>query len=295
MAEERISRKSFDYVGPEEVGQQIYPACEEAQGTGAAWGALLVGTLAGLLAAAFAVAGGNGFLVALISYIVFSLLCFVLSLAFIYSVHPETGGKPAALEATAANGEAGPRDAANLADHIVWVQRDPKARSITDERIFCVSSAKKFSIGIQLADLVVQGGYGVDLCNCLETATSTIIAEPRRWSTLFVDLDECERLNDIEDIVSDLMIFRYAVPEVAVVVCSSSFARDDLGAERLAIADISLRKPVSALKVLESIAVANENNQQWRAREGMSGVAATVAKREIVSKDNLSPVAWHGE
>lgn len=233
---------------------------------GAAWVAVFFGVFAGLLAAAFATVTGSGLLEILIWYTAIGGAFCAVSLIFSHVSFSKANEKLPVSRSTLALDLIKSEQTKNCSNQIIWAQRDPTVRAISNMRIFCVCDVQSASIGAQLADLVVQGGYGVDLCNCLETAMSTISAEPHRWNAIFIDIDECERQDDLDEIVSDLMAFRSTVPDISVVVSSASFARDNYGTERLSIADVSLRKPVSALKVLESMSVANENNRLWRSR-----------------------------
>lgn len=85
----------------------------------------------------------------------------------------------------------------------------------------------------------------------------------RRVGLVIVDLDRC---GGIARIASDLMVFRKVRPDIPVILVSADSVVDDFSTERLAIADVTLRAPVSMSRLDLALAEAQVNNQVWQAR-----------------------------
>lgn len=78
-----------------------------------------------------------------------------------------------------------------------------------------------------------------------------------------VDLESC---GGIANIVSELMAFRTAQYDIPLILISAESTVDDFSTERLAIADVTLRGPVSVSRLDLALAEAQINNQVWQAR-----------------------------
>lgn len=77
------------------------------------------------------------------------------------------------------------------------------------------------------------------------------------FTHVLVNLDAFE---DVESGVEALLELRSAAPGLAVVLFSSQVAGDDLGAERSAICDATLRLPVSPTRLRRGLTAASENH-----------------------------------
>lgn len=233
---------------------------------GGVWAAAVLAVPVGLFAAAYTYFNGGSILAALSYYSIVGVLCLLASLTLLYFLAPWSELDPSVARPLAQPRAKDLKKAPTARSVNAWVQWNPNGLAISDQRIFCVSSAHSLSIGSQLARIISERGYGVDLCNCLETAVSTIVINPDMWYAMIVDLDECELQAEVEDVVSSLSAFRVAAPKVVVMLFSENFARDDLETSRLSIADISLRAPLSAFRILENFPFAHSNNQAWQDR-----------------------------
>lgn len=83
------------------------------------------------------------------------------------------------------------------------------------------------------------------------------------WGLLVVCADDFESLDAIIDC---LLFFREKRPKVPVILISEDFRSDDLSCERLAIADICLRKPGTENGDIGKVAKAFANNLVWQDR-----------------------------
>ena len=86
-------------------------------------------------------------------------------------------------------------------------------------------------------------------------ALSAICANDR---VLVINLDGFASLDAA---VTALMAFRQELPDVAVVIASRRFQRDEFSPERRAIADVSLKLPASAGRLTLAIGQARRHNQ----------------------------------
>jgi len=110
-----------------------------------------------------------------------------------------------------------------------------------------------------LADL----GHDAHHCSDLGAMLGAVQDMPGRWGLVVIDIDH---VGSLEDTIDDMIDFREASPGVPVILISASVARDDLSAERLNIADATLRKPVFARSFTGALATVMENNEIWRNR-----------------------------
>lgn len=239
---------------------------DAAEANGGVWAMLFLAVPVGIFAGMFSLVVGGSPLTALIWYSLIGSLCLLILLSILFIKYPTSNednavARPIANVRSDTLGKVGLRESA-----AIWVQWSPVGLAVSDQRVFCVGSLASPSIGSQLGNLMAKRGYGVDLCNCLDTAIATIAIDSHLWSILYVDVDECERHAEIDEIVQALHDFRASDPKVIVILCSLSFARDDCNTDRLSIADASLRKPITARRVVESMEFAYTNNQQWQNR-----------------------------
>lgn len=77
------------------------------------------------------------------------------------------------------------------------------------------------------------------------------------FTHVLVDFDAFE---DVASGVEALLALRSAAPDLVVVLFSSQVAGDDLGAERSAICDATLRVPVSPTRLRRGMTAASENH-----------------------------------
>ena len=87
-------------------------------------------------------------------------------------------------------------------------------------------------------------------------------AEPA-FSHLVVNFDACE---DTETGIETLLALRKGAPGLAVVLCSAMVRGDDLGTERSAICDATLRLPVSLPRLRAGLKAASRNHENHEAR-----------------------------
>lgn len=97
----------------------------------------------------------------------------------------------------------------------------------------------------------------------LTSAGQLIDSGQRRVGLVIVDLDRC---GGIARIASDLMVFRKVRPDIPVILVSADSVVDDFSTERLAIADVTLRAPVSMSRLDLALAEAQVNNLVWQGR-----------------------------
>lgn len=105
---------------------------------------------------------------------------------------------------------------------------------------------------------------------------------PACWSALIVHADG---FGDLEDVVDMLLAFRHAVPTLPLILISASFSRDTLGAERLALCDVSLRNPVGLGLMKSVLDQAIRHNHTWQQfLAALTPPAPTVTPRRVTSK-----------
>lgn len=107
--------------------------------------------------------------------------------------------------------------------------------------------------------------------NCLHTRSLANLAQAggvieagiHQVGLVVVDLDSC---GGIAEVVGSLMTFRDKFVDIPLVFMSSESLSDDFSTERLAIADVTLRVPVSVSRLDLALAEAQINNQVWQSR-----------------------------
>lgn len=106
-----------------------------------------------------------------------------------------------------------------------------------------------------------------------------IVANPNMCGCLVVQIDG---FGEIEDIVDQVMAFRRNAPGVPLILISTGFRQDRLGAERLALCDVSLRDPVNLGQVQAAVDQALQNNLLWQERlQSLCATRADVARKII--------------
>lgn len=102
-----------------------------------------------------------------------------------------------------------------------------------------------------------------DLQSATDLATAASIVAPRAADTCLVVVDlDAQRT----DAVAALQGFRDSYPDVAVVIGSRRFARNDFSCERALIADASLRLPARRIAFALAMSSAIHNNRVIRCR-----------------------------
>lgn len=101
---------------------------------------------------------------------------------------------------------------------------------------------------------------GVATCNSVARLK---VSQSERCAVthLIVNADAFE---DVNDLVKTLASFRKRNGEHAVMLTSSKLVSNDLGAERRAICDVSLRFPLSHNRLVNGILAATANNRERR-------------------------------
>jgi hypothetical protein len=123
---------------------------------------------------------------------------------------------------------------------------------------------------------------GADLAVML----ARIVGSPKTCGCLVVQIDG---FGEIEDIVDQVMAFRRNAPTVPLILISTGFRQDRLGAERLALCDVSLRDPVNLGQVQAAVEQALQNNLLWQERLHSLCVFRTDAPRKITPR-RVKPV-----
>ena len=79
-----------------------------------------------------------------------------------------------------------------------------------------------------------------------------------------------------------MMAFRRNAPSVPLILISTGFRQDRLGAERLALCDVSLRDPVNLGQVQAAVDQAFQNNLLWQERlQSLCATRADAARKII--------------
>jgi len=91
---------------------------------------------------------------------------------------------------------------------------------------------------------------------CIE-ALSPMAASDRAFSHAIVDFDAYE---DVSDGVDALLGLRSSAPGLVIVLCSAMVRGDDLGTDRQAICDATLRLPVSLPRLRDGLRAASGNH-----------------------------------
>lgn len=79
---------------------------------------------------------------------------------------------------------------------------------------------------------------------------------------------DIEALGGIASAYTAIRRFRDRNPDVPVILMSSEFAADDLGTDRLALGDVSLRVPFTFAALDLALREAPINNAAWQNRQG---------------------------
>ncbi|WP_419739219.1 hypothetical protein [Ruegeria sp.] len=123
--------------------------------------------------------------------------------------------------------------------------------------------------------MLTDRGFDVQVCEnfgclALSAAGSAVGNESRLvvddFDMVFVDLALSGMTHDLDDSVGLLCRFRESNPKVKVIVFSDEFKSDDLGVDRLAATDVSIRLPVDADRLAQGVVQAGINNVGWRNR-----------------------------
>lgn len=109
----------------------------------------------------------------------------------------------------------------------------------------------------RIANDLTQEGFEVHLVSDSDTLFDCVSAKPSDWQLLMVDLDGYD---DSDEAIDDLLAFRAESPETVVILLSSDVGRDDLSLERIAVADATIRKPISRSRLLNGIEAARDNS-----------------------------------
>lgn len=91
----------------------------------------------------------------------------------------------------------------------------------------------------------------------LDQVACVLACDPACDQTLVVNLDT---FADADEAVSALMNFRREWPQIAIVIASQKFKRDDLSPERRVIADASVKLPTTTARLALAISVARRHN-----------------------------------
>lgn len=103
--------------------------------------------------------------------------------------------------------------------------------------------------------------YSVEYLRCFRSSRTR---DGQKITHLIVDLDQ---MGGIQTAVDDLRRIREQWPEIVVVLISSDFAADDYSCDRLAVCDVSLRRPAGMASLEFGLMEASEvNNAVWQAR-----------------------------
>lgn len=186
------------------------------------------------------------------------------------------GGSPSYPHGDAARG-----------DVAQWVQRHGRegaGKGVGGDlrgRAFCVGHCFHGEAA-RLAEICAGRGIDVDVTDNLDLALNAVADAPHRWDMLLVDIDALAQrpggMLDLDEAVDELAAFRRRVPGVSVLIISHDFLRDELGLERHAITDASLRAPVSETALSRAILAAKANNRIWA--EKLMAADPQVQKRQ---------------
>lgn len=148
-------------------------------------------------------------------------------------------------------------------------------------RVFVVGSHVSDGRMASLARFFSLEGLGVDHCDDFGEALRAIGCSPSRWSLLVIDLDHAEHAFGIQDVVDELVDFRDRFSEIAVVLLSHGFARDDCSLTRSSIADHCFRASVGNEVVFSALPHVFDNHQAWiRRRKELGAVVVPFSSGE---------------
>jgi DNA-binding NtrC family response regulator len=106
-------------------------------------------------------------------------------------------------------------------------------------------------------------GVTLDAIHDLAAAVRVLAARRSGFNIAFIMYDDFDQDTATIDLLRRL---RVRSPNLPVVLISEKFRAHDLTQERLCIADVSLRGPMSAGLVRIAVSAAAENNMAWRKR-----------------------------
>jgi hypothetical protein len=116
-------------------------------------------------------------------------------------------------------------------------------------------------------------GFDVDMCDDHDAVMGVLQSEGAAglmdclWSVLLVDLDFLTQDLSLEEVVDDLLSLRQSMGALNIILLSNEvFGRSEADTTRLAIADVSLRTPVSGERLREAVWDARSNNMVWQER-----------------------------
>lgn len=133
--------------------------------------------------------------------------------------------------------------------------------SLSDFSVFVASCQSASLTGLMGWFRAEGASLGFD--QNLPRALSEVAGNPALWSALIVHADG---FGDLEDLVDMLLAFRRAVPALPLILISAGFGRDNLGSERLALCDVSLRDPVGLGRMKSVLDQAIQHNRIWQQR-----------------------------
>lgn len=106
-------------------------------------------------------------------------------------------------------------------------------------------------------------GLALDVLDDLAGAVRTFAARRNRFDFAMVFYDDFEQDRALID---HLCRIRVRAPNLPVILISETFRGHDLGQERLCIADVSLRGPITEDLLRIALSAAVVNNRAWRKR-----------------------------
>jgi hypothetical protein len=155
----------------------------------------------------------------------------------------------------------------------------PAVKSLSDVAVVVASRHPEGLAG--LAEWFRAAGASVALGNDLDTVLARVMANPSACGGLVVQIDG---FGEIEDVVDQLMVFRRNAPAVPLILISSGFRQDRLGAERLALCDVSLRDPVGLGHLHSVLEQAFQNNILWQERLLSLSATRADAPRKVIPR-----------
>lgn len=129
----------------------------------------------------------------------------------------------------------------------------------TAYRLFAVVAARALPDGA--IPSLVDTGIPVKRYASLQYLSESLPYD--RIAIVLVDIEGC---GGIEALIEDLLVFRVMHPSVILTLASRRILRDDLSTDRLAIADATLRLPLSQLRIEDGLVIARINNHVWQER-----------------------------
>lgn len=115
-------------------------------------------------------------------------------------------------------------------------------------------------------------GHGVESYYRIEPALDMLVGYQSEYALLILDLDT---LGGISRLFDSLRLIRECAPTVPVIILSEEFSSDDFSVSRLAVADVSLRKPLGLKRLEVGVTEAAVNNVTWQGRRADLARGAT--------------------